>query len=138
MADTISIIRSDNDIEKLFNRIDKTVSTILDVFINCQPPIHILRGVEPNLRYGSAIRNFLETSSDIPNCPLYINGGSNNSDSNMFNNNLNNINKYSNEIPLRYENLSNNINSNKCIHLASRKQIGDAIIRFEDKTIKTK
>ncbi|XP_055911930.1 chondroitin sulfate glucuronyltransferase [Eupeodes corollae] len=132
LQDTVPIVHNDNDIELLLNRADKTINTILDIFVGAQLPIHILRGVEPNLRYGTAIKNFLETTSDIPKCPAYSLEINN---SNKIQNN--NVNNYSNEIPLRSDNLSssNSLSSRKCIHLASRKQIGDSIIRFEDKSI---
>ncbi|XP_055842343.1 chondroitin sulfate glucuronyltransferase [Episyrphus balteatus] len=136
LEDTVPIVHNDNDIELLLNRADKTINTILDIFVGAQLPIHILRGVEPNLRYGTAIKNFLETTSDIPKCPAYSSLDNNNNNKSNTNQN-NNVNNYSNEIPLRSDNLSssNSLSSKKCIHLASRKQIGDSIIRFEDKSI---
>lgn len=115
----LPITRNDNDIGQLFTRFDKSINSILDMFVASQLQLHIFRGVEPNLRYGSSIKHFLEQTRNIPECIA-------------FSNNLN-TNHGINEsfISTRHE-------SRKCLHLASRKQIGDAIIRFEDKSILNK
>lgn len=127
----IPITRTDADIERTINwgrrrdddpdsysapdllhRPITTVHNILEMFIVSELSVHILRGVEPNLRYGGAIKQYFDEFSSsvgkggaetkrpgrhIPRCPL--------------------------------------ADAHKCIHLASRKQIGDAIIRFEDQSI---
>lgn len=85
------------------------IHNILEMFIVSHLPVHILRGVEPNLRYGGAIKQYfddLSLSKDgriTPRCSFI--------------------------------NSTNNRDFHKCIHLASRKQIGDAIIRYEDQSI---
>lgn len=76
------------------------------MFVAAQLPVHILRAVEPNLRFGEAIRRYFENKDAmIPKCPLH---------------------EFNGDDSLRRTN-------ENCIHLASRKQIGDAIIRFRDK-----
>lgn len=88
-----------------------TIRSILEMFIVSEVPVHILRGVEPNLRYGGAIKQYFDELSSpgggrrrsIPRCPL--------------------------------ADAKRPQEARKCIHLASRKQIGDAIIRYEDQSI---
>lgn len=102
----IPIVRNDNDIDSLQHRSDKNINNVLDMFVAAQLPVHILRAVEPNLRFGEAIRRYFENKDAmIPKCPLH---------------------EFNGDDSLRRTN-------ENCIHLASRKQIGDAIIRFRDK-----
>lgn len=67
----IPIIRDDNDIELLVNRKDSKITNIVDMFVASRAPVHILRGVEPNLRLGQRIKRFFEKSPvpDVPKCP---------------------------------------------------------------------
>ncbi|KAH8293342.1 hypothetical protein KR018_007670 [Drosophila ironensis] len=101
----LPIIRSDLDIDQLLLPTDASktrpanVESILDMFVAAQHSVHILRGVEPNLRFGQDVRNFLARGGSLPD-----------------------------EMPEQ-------CGREQCIHLASRKQIGDAIIRYEDKSI---
>ncbi|KAH8314021.1 hypothetical protein KR067_012828 [Drosophila pandora] len=101
----LPIIRSDLDIDQLLMPTEGPdtrpagVESILDMFVAAQHSVHILRGVEPNLRFGQDVRNYLARGGTLPP-----------------------------EVPER-------CGREKCIHLASRKQIGDAIIRYEDKSI---
>lgn len=97
------IIRSDNDIENILSRIDKTVNNILDMFIRSRISVHILRAIEPNMRFGSAIKSHIAISKDIPLC--------------------------------QYRNTER---ADQCIHLASRKQIGDALVKYEDRIVVNK
>ncbi|XP_075156017.1 chondroitin polymerizing factor [Haematobia irritans] len=118
---SVPITRSDQNIEQLLSRADQSIKHVLDMFVSSQLPVHILRGVEPNLRYGNSIKNVVDRQSyddfkSIPKCPL------------------------DNGDPADIENLqprgdTSDVSRHKCIHLASRKQIGDAIIRYEDKSI---
>ena len=128
----LPIIRSDNDIEQLLAQAPAHINTILDMFVASKLSVHALRGVEPNLRYGIAIRNFMENinnMSDIPQCSsgfseaasININSRRGDTEAQNAENGLDTIN--------------NSFSKRKCIHLASRKQIGDAIIRYEDKSI---
>lgn len=96
----IPIIRDDNDIELLVNRKDSKITNIVDMFVASHAPIHILRGVEPNLRLGQRIKHFFEKSPvpEVPKCPA----------------------------------MSNDHSIKKCVNLAARKQIGDAILRYQD------
>lgn len=87
------IVRIDSDIENLLNREDKSIKNIIDLFIKSKSSIHVLRAIEPNLRFGTAIKRFIEKSKDIPYCEQ---------------------------------------ESGKCIHFASRKHIGDAMVKYED------
>lgn len=93
---------TDTDIERLYMRSGQFINNIVDVFVQSQISIHILRAIEPNLRFGSAIRNYISISQtkDIPLCQYW-----------------------------------NSERADKCIHLASRKQIGDALVRYEDRVL---
>lgn len=93
----VPIVRTDNDIEVILNRQDSSITNVLGLFVKSKSSIHLLRAIEPNLRFGAAIKNFVEKSKDIPACEL-----------------------------------RNTEHSDKCIHIASRKHIGDALVRFED------
>ncbi|XP_034659870.1 chondroitin sulfate glucuronyltransferase [Drosophila subobscura] len=101
----LPIIRSDLDIDQLLEPAPQSqsrpegVESILDMFVAAQHSVHILRGVEPNLRFGLDVRNHLGRGGMLP------------------------------------EQLPELCGREQCIHLASRKQIGDAIIRYEDKSI---
>lgn len=99
------------------------------MFVSSQLPVHMLRGVEPNLRYGTAIKNFIDKNyenNQIPKCML-----NDDADDDEEKN-------YDNARRSRGSSFSSaqqQQHRHKCIHLASRKQIGDAIIRYEDKSI---
>lgn len=100
----LPIIRSDLDIDQLLLQPGEEtrppgVESILDMFVAAQHSVHILRGVEPNLRFGQDVRNHLARGGSLPDSQPELCG------------------------------------REQCIHLASRKQIGDAIIRYEDKSI---
>lgn len=111
---TVPITRSDNDIEVLLTHPGKKlINNVLDMFVLSQLPVHILRGVEPNLRYGSAIRNYINKNYD--NSPISK--------------------CYQDDTDVSSSSRDDKRQRHKCIHLASRKQIGDAIIRYEDKSI---
>lgn len=60
--------------------------------------MHVMRAIEPNLRFGRTIKDYLSSSTSVPQCEL-----------------------------------QNTEESNKCVRIASRKQIGDALIKFQDK-----
>lgn len=93
----VPIVRTDNDMDTILDRSDKSVNNILDLFILSSVKIHILRAIEPNLRFGAAIKNSIEQNKSIPRCPFW-----------------------------------NTEDSDKCLRVASRKQIGEAIVRFQD------
>lgn len=96
-------MRSDLDIEQLLLSTSKPrtskIDSILDMFVAAQHTVHILRAVEPHLRFGLDVRNHLARGGSLP------------------------------------PTLPQSCGGQHCIHLASRKQIGDAIIRYEDKSI---
>ncbi|EDW62593.2 chondroitin sulfate synthase 2 [Drosophila virilis] len=99
----LPIMRSDLDIEQLLLQAPQRpagVESILDMFVAAQHTVHILRAVEPHLRFGLAVRSHLARGGSLP--PTLPADG---------------------------------CGRQQCIHLASRKQIGDAIIRYEDKSI---
>ncbi|XP_058975095.1 chondroitin sulfate glucuronyltransferase [Musca domestica] len=125
----VPITRSDNDIERLLTRPDKNINNVLDMFVASQLPVHILRGVEPNLRYGGAIKNFIDRQSyetkPIPKCPLET------GDEVVAVGDPANAKERSSTRTTT----TKDEGEHKCIHLASRKQIGYAIIRYEDKSI---
>ncbi|KAI9590041.1 hypothetical protein GQX74_008209 [Glossina fuscipes] len=122
---SLPIMRMDTDIERLFTRADKSINNILDMFVSSKVSVHILRGVEPNLRYGGGIRHFVDkhrrengNSLTLPKCLAATSD-------------VSDRNSNSKSLPEPLIGSS----QHKCIHLASRKQIGDAIIRYEDKSI---
>uniref|UniRef100_W8B6G0 Hexosyltransferase n=2 Tax=Ceratitis capitata TaxID=7213 RepID=W8B6G0_CERCA len=136
LESTLPITRSDNDIEQLLSHPNQKINTVLDMFVASQLPLHILRGTEPNLRYGNAIRHYINNGGKILKCPaLEKDDVTSNAEQPHI----------SNEIPQRYDaqradtgdntQAPTGLDSHKCIHLASRKQIGDAIIRYEDRSI---
>lgn len=59
--------------------------------------LHILRSIEPSLRFGTAIKNVVDQTKSIPHCEHWNTG-----------------------------------QEFKCLRVASRKQIGDAIVRYQD------
>lgn len=63
------IIRSDKDIPTLWSRMDKSVTTVLDVFVKAKTAVHVLRAVEPNLRFGEQVANYLAVHQQLPQCP---------------------------------------------------------------------
>lgn len=93
------IVRADSDIEQIFQRDDQSITNILDVFVKADSDIHVMRAIEPNIRFGRAIKNHLSMAKAMPVCDLW-----------------------------------DTVDSEKCIRIASKKQIGDAVIRFESKT----
>lgn len=93
----VPIVRTDNDIEDVLNQVDTSITNVIDLFIKSKSSIHVLRAIESSLRFGTAIKNFVQKSKNIPHCEL-----------------------------------RNTEHSNKCIHTASRKHIGDTLVRFED------
>ncbi|TDG41640.1 hypothetical protein AWZ03_011938 [Drosophila navojoa] len=99
----LPIMRSDLDIDQLLLATSKPrtskIESILDMFVAAQHTVHILRAVEPHLRFGLDVRNHLARGGSLP------------------------------------PTLPQSCGGQHCIHLASRKQIGDAIIRYEDKSI---
>lgn len=128
MEASLPITRTDNDIEQLVARADKRINNILDMFVSSQLPVHMLRGVEPNLRYGTAIKNFIDknyenNNNNVPKCML--------NDEQHVNENSHGQEEQSR----RGKTGRSSQQHHKCIHLASRKQIGDSLIRYEDKSI---
>lgn len=65
----VPIIRSDKDIPALWMRSDTTVNNVLDVFVRAKTAVHVLRAVEPNLRFGEQVANYLMRSHQLPQCP---------------------------------------------------------------------
>lgn len=63
------IIRSDKDIPALWTRSDRSVNTVLDVFVRAKTAVHVLRAVEPNLRFGEQVANYLMRNHQLPQCP---------------------------------------------------------------------
>lgn len=94
------IVRSDRDIVNLLHRSMQEVNNVIDVFIKSQNSIHLLRAIEPTLRFGRGIKpKYMQQS---PKCEF----------------------QYSS-------------NDNKCIAIASRRQISEFIVEHEeDKQVK--
>lgn len=91
----VPIVRTDGDIELLVNRRDKSVQNILDMFLKANVPLHVLRAIEPNLRFGAAVRELIAKTKEAPICPYWNTDG-----------------------------------ADQCVHIFSRKQIGDVLIKF--------
>lgn len=94
----VPIVRYDNQIENLLNRDDQSIANILDLFMKSNSGIHIMRAIEPNIRFGRILRNYLNVTNSIPKCEFW-----------------------------------NTDKATKCIRIASRKHLGDAIIKFQSK-----
>lgn len=94
----VPIVRKDADIINLQARQYQEVHRVLDVFIRAQTSVHLLRAVEPTLRFGMGLQKFLEQngSDSLPKC--------------------------------EHQNTSVDW---KCINLASRKQLGEAVVAIE-------
>ncbi len=92
------IIRKDSDIINLKSRKHQDVVKVIDIFVKAQTAVHILRAVEPTLRLGQHVDQFLDKidGQSIPKCAF-----------------LNTSQDY------------------KCINLASKKQIGEAVVAIE-------
>lgn len=97
MESLVPIVRSDNHIESIFQREDQSIGNILDLFIKSNSGIHVMRAIEPNLRLGRTIKNYLNVSNSMPQCELW-----------------------------------DTDQSSKCLRVASRKQIGDALIKYKE------
>lgn len=69
LESSVPIIRSDKDIPMLWNRTDKSVETVLDVFLKAKTAVHVLRAVEPNMRLGEQVANYLMRHQQLPQCP---------------------------------------------------------------------
>lgn len=94
----VPIVRTDNDIASIIHREDQSITNILDFFVKSNSNIHVMRAIEPNIRFGRIVRNYLNSTKSVPQCDLWQTD-----------------------------------DSSKCVRIASRKQIGDALIKFEDK-----
>lgn len=89
------IIRKDADIVNLQARQYQDVHRVLDIFIRAQTSVHLLRAVEPTLRFGMGLERFLNgrAGEELPRCE-YL----------------------------------NTTKDNRCLNLASRKQLGEAVV----------
>lgn len=100
MESLVPIVRSDNYIESILHREDQSITNVLDLFIKSNTGIHVMRAIEPNLRFGRLIKNYLNETNSIPRCAFW-----------------------------------DTDQSAKCLRIASRKQIGDALIKFQNRQI---
>lgn len=64
----VPIVRSDADISILIEHTLLEVNSIIDMFVLAKSDVHILRAVEPNLRYGAAVANYLRSHDSFPEC----------------------------------------------------------------------
>ncbi|XP_055531005.1 chondroitin sulfate synthase 2 [Wyeomyia smithii] len=60
----LPIVLSDRDIGNLVNYTQETsavdrIENVVELFVKADSKIHVLRGIEPNLRFGRALENFL-------------------------------------------------------------------------------
>lgn len=97
LESVVPIVRSDHDIRSLLFRSSRDVNSIVDIFIKSQIPIHILRAVEPNLRFGESLSQYLLHVDELSECVAD--------------------------------------DSSKCLRLASKKQIGSAVLNYEEKIV---
>lgn len=97
----LPIVRNDHDIVNLLGRSAIEVNTVIDMFVKRENSIHILRGIEPNLRFGMTINKYLLKNTEIPQCAFH-------------------------DTP----------EAGKCIKFGSRKQIGAAVLDFEENVVK--
>lgn len=106
------IVRSDNDIETLMTTSDPAVRHVVDLFVSARSAVHILRAIEPQLRLGAVIRRTLTNlrpDENIPRCPFADDEINDDGDQEQ-----------------------------RCVHLASRKQIGDVLVKMDELDTKTK
>lgn len=101
METEVPIVRNDRDIVNLANKSSPHVNKIIDIFIESHHSVHVLRAVEPNLRFGQAVQSYLMKYDKIPKCPY---SNSTTSSPNLL---------------------------DKCIKLGSRKQIAESILPYE-------
>lgn len=105
LQNQVPIVRSDLDIDGLALRSGKHINNIVDMFVESKLNIHIFRAIEPNVRLGFSFQNFIDYHHEVPKCPFLTGEEHNNVDDERV---------------------------KKCLHVASRKQIGDAIVRYRD------
>lgn len=68
----VPIVRGDNDIDSILERADQSIKSIIDLFIKANTGIHVMRAIEPNLRFRSAaIQNLMQSSPYIPHCEYW-------------------------------------------------------------------
>ncbi|GAB0088691.1 Hexosyltransferase [Sergentomyia squamirostris] len=65
---SVPIVRTDRDISQLLNRTDKSINSIVDMFIKSNTPVHLLRAVEPNVKFGGGLLNHLDKGSSYLQC----------------------------------------------------------------------
>lgn len=99
----VPIVRKDADIINLQSRQFQDVHRVLDIFIRAQTSVHLLRAVEPTLRFGIGLERFLSerVGEELPKCE-YL----------------------------------NTTKDTSCVNLASRKQLGEAVVTIAHDTSK--
>lgn len=92
------IVRKDADIVNLQSRQYQDVNRVLDIFLRARTSVHLLRAVEPTLRFGIGLEKYLEKipGESLPKC--------------------------------EYLNTSMDY---KCVNLASRRQLGEAVVAID-------
>lgn len=70
MEPFVPIVRKDADIVNLQSRQYQDVHRVLDIFIRAQTSVHLLRAVEPTLRFGMSLERFLDgrPGEALPKC----------------------------------------------------------------------
>lgn len=99
----VPIVRKDADIINLQSRQFQDVHRVLDIFIRAQTSVHLLRAVEPTLRFGIGLERFLSerVGEELPKCE-YL----------------------------------NTTKDTSCVNLASRKQLGEAVVAIAHDRVK--
>jgi chondroitin polymerizing factor len=70
---SVPIVRSDRDIANLLNRKNQEVNNVVDIFLASKHSVHLLRAIEPTLRFGSGILKYLDSNPDdeLPKCEFF-------------------------------------------------------------------
>lgn len=106
----VPIVRTDNDIDTFVLQSDPAVRHVVDLFVAARSAVHILRAIEPQLRLGAVIRQYLANlppGHEIPKCPFAT------------------VEMVDQADQAQYE-------QHRCIHLAGRKQLGDVLVKMEE------
>lgn len=96
----IPIVQSDADIINLLTQTLLEINSIVDMFVLAKSDVHILRAVEPNLRFGASLANYFRSHDKFPECVFL-----------------------------------NTKHSDKCLKIGSKKQIGNAVLQFEEELL---
>lgn len=104
----VPIVLSDNDIPALLDastsgtQAAPGVRDVVDLFVAAQSAVHMLRAIEPQLRHGARLRRVAAATGAAAAAELAV-------------------------CPL-----AGGQRNEQCVHVAARKHVGDALVRWED------